>query len=66
MCFLTTYGIHLGDPRYILMEDYDAFVISAEEALRARKHMEFQNYSMLTDKERDLAHEAWLLARLAA
>ena len=58
--YVTTYGIHLGDPRYVLILDYLAFIVSIRDVARAtRKGMSYQAPSEMTDRERELAHEAW-------
>ena len=58
--YVTTYGNHLGDPRFVLILDYSAFVLSVRDAARAtRKGMSFQVPSDMTARERELAHEAW-------
>jgi hypothetical protein len=58
--YVTTYGNDLGDPRFVLILDYLAFVLSVRDAARAtRRGMSFQAPSDMTDRERELAQEAW-------
>jgi hypothetical protein len=58
--FITQYGQHLGEPRYILVMEDAAFPLSVKDALRAsHAGCPFQLQSLMTDHERDLAHQAW-------
>lgn len=58
--YITSYGNHLGDPRYVLVCDYVAFPLSIKDARRAQEHgVLYQCPALMTDRERDLAHEAW-------
>jgi hypothetical protein len=63
---ITVYGDQFGDPHYVLILDYSAFVLSPNDAVRGlRKTIPFRVPAAMTERERELAHEAWL-SRAAA
>ena len=67
MGYVTIYGNHCGDPRYVLVSDYSASVLSVRDAVRARQRgVPYQLPGTMTDRERELAHEAWLRRDRAA
>lgn len=67
MGYVTIYGNHCGDPRYVLVLDYSASVLSIRDAVRAkRRGVPFERPGAMTDRERELAHDAWLRRSSAA
>jgi hypothetical protein len=65
--YVTIYGNHLGDPRYVLVLEHSAFVLSIRDAVRAKQNgIPHQVPGAMTDRERELAHEAWTCRELAA
>lgn len=62
MGYITVYGHHAGDPRYVLILDYSACVLTSQDAMRAKKETTpFVVPSAMSERERELAHEAWSL-----
>lgn len=60
MGYVTIYGNHGGDPRYVLVLDYSASVLSVRDAVQAkRRGIPYQLPGAMTDRERELVHEAW-------
>jgi hypothetical protein len=65
--YVTIYGNHGGDPRFVLVSDYAAAVLSISEAVLAkRRGVSYQLPGAMTERERELAHEAWLRREPAA
>jgi len=61
MGYVTIYGHHCGDPRYVLVLDHSASVLSVRDAVRAKQRgVPYQLPGDMTERERELAHEAWL------
>jgi hypothetical protein len=50
-----------GDPRYVLILDHSAFVLSQRDAVRAiEKTIPYHVPGSISDRQRELAHEAWM------
>jgi len=62
--YITVYGHHAGDPRYVLVLDHSARVLSPRDAARAKREATpFLTPGAMSERERELAHEAWSFAR---
>jgi hypothetical protein len=58
--YITVYGHHAGDPRYVLVLDYSACVLTLRDAARAKMNATpFVTPSAMSERERELVHEAW-------
>jgi hypothetical protein len=67
MGYVTIYGHHGGDPRYVLVLDHSASVLTIRDAVRAKKDgVPYQLPGVMTERERELAHEAWVRRGAAA